>query len=157
MININKSVLGAAFLLSALVTTSAMAQNWSKAQSAVWDVVLASYEDIKNGDATWSEKWVLPNAMVWGGAYPMPRSRDSVMRWDSYQIPNSKTHVADYSPTAIVVHDSTAVAHYYYSSATESKDGERETTHGRCTDILAKEKGKWRFISWHCSDNPDND
>lgn len=151
------TLMGIMFFLTTMLTAPAMAQEWSKAQTQVWQAVLDSYEDIDAGDAKWSEKWVLPNARVWGAGYPMPRSRDSVMRWDSYQFPSSKTHVAEYSPTAIVVHESTAVAHYYYSNATEDKDGERETTHGRCTDVLAKHKGSWRFIAWNCSDDPGDD
>ncbi|MDH3587805.1 MAG: nuclear transport factor 2 family protein [Gammaproteobacteria bacterium] len=147
------SVLG----LMAILTGPAAAQTWSKAQLEVWDTVLESYKDIDAQDANWSQKWVFSDAMVWGPTFPMPRGRDSVKRWDAYQFPNSKNHVSEYSPAAIVVHDSTAVAHYYYSNASEDKDGERATTHGRCTDVLAKDGKKWRFIAWHCGDEPSDD
>ena len=140
----------------AMLAGPVSAQTWDKAQKEVWEVVLASYKDIDSKRADWSDKWVLADAMVWSGSYPMPRNRDSVKRWDTYQFPNSTTHVSEYMPAAIVVHGSTAVAHYYSSSATENKDGKRETTHGRCTDILSKDKGKWLFIAWHCTDEPSD-
>ena len=135
---------------------AADAQTWSKEQSAVWQVVLDSYKDIDKRDANWADKWVFADAMVWGPDYPMPRTRDSVKRWDAYNFPAGKTHVAEYSPVAIVVHGSTAVAHYYYSNATEDR-GKHETAHGRCTDVLAKDGKSWKFIAWHCGDAPKDD
>ena len=129
------------------------AQEWNAAQTEVWNVVLASYADIENQDANWSTKWVTEDAMVWGGSYPMPRSRDAVQRWDSYQMPQSKTMISNYAPTAIVVHGSTAVAHYYFSSGDKNKEGKHKTTHGRCSDVLAKDGDSWKFVAWHCTDD----
>jgi len=53
------------------------------------------------------------------------------------------------SPVGIVVEGSTAVAHYYFSQVTENKKGERKTIHGRYTDILILEDGKWLYIAWN--------
>jgi ketosteroid isomerase-like protein len=47
-----------------------------------------------------------------------------------------------------VIQGDTAVAHYYYSEMNEDKDGKRETTHGRYTDVLIREEGKWRYFTW---------
>ena len=145
------------FGMLAILAGSANAQSWSKEQAEVWQVVLDSYKDIDAQDASWSERWVFPDAMVWGPDYPMPRSRDSVRRWDAYNFAGSKNHVAEYAPAAIVVHGSTAVAHYYYTNASEDREGKHETTHGRCTDVLAKDGQNWKFIAWHCGDEPNDD
>lgn len=142
--------------LLAMLAGPVSAQTWDKAQTEVWEAVLGSYADIDSGNANWTDKWVLEDAMVWGGSNPMPRSRASSKKWDQYRFPNSTTKVSEYSPAAIVVHGSTAVAHYYYSNATESKKGELDTSHGRCSDVLVKEKNKWRFIAWHCTDEPSD-
>lgn len=143
--------------LLALSASAANAQTWSKDQTEVWQVVLDSYKDINAQDPNWSEKWVFADASVWSGWYPMPRSRDSVQRWDAYSFKGGKTHVAEYTPAAIVVHGSTAVAHYYYSNASEDREGKHETTHGRCTDVLARDGKSWKFIAWHCNDEPSDD
>ena len=143
--------------LMALSIGSVHARSWTEAQTEVWDVILESYKDIEARDVNWSDKWVFSDAMVWGPDYPMPRSRDSVKRWDSYQFSGGKNHLAEYSPAAIVVHESTAVAHYYTSSAVEDREGKHETTHGRCTDILARDGESWKFIAWHCGDEPGDD
>ena len=145
----NKFKIIAALLLFSRLS---LAQQWNAAQTEVWNVVLASYADIENQDVNWSTKWVTEDAKVWGSGYPMPRSRDDVKRWDSYQLPQSKTMMSNYAPAAIVVHDSTAVAHYYYSTGDKNKEGKHKTTHGRCSDILVKEGDSWKFVAWHCSD-----
>ncbi len=133
------------------------AQDWDKDQKEVWGVVLDSYADADKKDAKWSSKWVAEDALVWSSAYPMPRTRDSIQRWDAYQFPLSENKVSEYSPTGILVHGSTAVAHYYYSSATVNSEGKNKTTHGRCTDVLVKEKKDWKFITWNCADLPAKD
>ena len=148
------SLISGLLLFSVGVST---AKDWSKEQLEVWDTVLESYKDIDARDANWSDKWVFPDAMVWGPSYPMPRNRDSIKRWDRYQFARGKNHVTEYSPVAIVVHDSTAVAHYYSSSASEDADGKHEVTHGRCTDVLARDGKRWKFIAWHCGNEPSDD
>lgn len=135
-----------------LFSSMVYSQQWNAAQTEVWNVILASYADIEKQDVNWTDKWVTEDAMVWGGAYPMPRSRDEAKAWDHYRFPLSKTMISDYSPAAIVVHDSTAVAHYYYSTGDKNKDGKHKVTHGRCSDVLAKTKAGWKFVAWHCSD-----
>lgn len=140
-----------------LMAGAAQAQTWSEEQSEVWNVVLASYVDINKGDVNWTDKWVTEDALVWGSSYPMPRNRANAKRWDAYQIPMSETLMAEYSPAGIVVHDSTAVAHYYYSSGAKNTEGKHKTTHGRCSDVLVKSDDSWKFVSWHCADAPSND
>ncbi len=152
-----KILMGLSLGMLVISVSAANAQSWSKEQTEVWEVVLASYEDIEAQDANWSEKWVFPDALVWNTDYPMPRSRDSVKRWDTYQFSGGKNLVSEYYPAAIVVHESTAVAHYYYSNAQEDREGKHETTHGRCTDVLAKDGRSWKFIAWHCGDEPKDD
>ena len=140
-----------------LMAGAAQAQTWSDEQTEVWNAVLASYVDIDNKDLNWTDKWVTEDALVWGNAYPMPRTRASAKRWDAYQFPLSDTLIADYSPVGIVVHGSTAVVHYYSSSGNRNKEGKHETTHGRCSDIMVKGDDGWKFVAWNCSDEPSDD
>ena len=81
----------------------------------------------------------------------------SAKRWDAYQFPLSDTMISEYSPTGIVVHGTTAVAHYYYSSGAKNKEGKHKTSHGRCSDVLAKGDNGWKFVAWHCADEPSSD
>jgi len=144
-------------VLLLLVSAVSQAQEWNEAQTEVWNAVLGSYVDIDNNDVNWTDKWVTDDAVVWGSGFPMPRTRDSIKRWNGYQFPQSETMMSEYSPAAIVVHDNTAVAHYYYSNGAKNKEGKHKTTHGRCSDIMVKQDNSWKFLSWHCADTPSND
>jgi ketosteroid isomerase-like protein len=48
----------------------------------------------------------------------------------------------------------TALVHYYYSAASKTAEGKNKTTHGRCSDTLVRDDGKWVFLGWSCSDHP---
>ena len=146
----------AALCIAGLNATVASAQSWDKSQQEVWKAVVDSYKDIEKEDLGWTDKWVMPNASVWG-SYPMPRTRGTVKRWDSFNFGRSQTLVSEYSPASIVVHENMAVAHYYYSTGEKGEEGKTKVTHGKCTDILVRDKGSWRFIAWNCADQPEND
>jgi ketosteroid isomerase-like protein len=147
----------AAVLSVALLTgTAADAQSWDASQKEVWTTILDSYKDIENEDLAWTDKWVTPDAKVWG-SYPMPRSREAVKNWDGFNFGRSETLASEYSPAAIVVHGDMAVAHYYYSTGDKDEEGKTSVTHGKCTDILVRAEGSWRFIAWNCADMPEDD
>jgi hypothetical protein len=132
--------------------SQAIAQTWSAEQQDVWAVVVESWADIVAKDIEWTDRWVHPNAVGWNIQNPMPRSRETIKEWDRYDFDGATTMVSDFAPTAIVVQDTTAIAHYYYSLGTVDSDGERETVHGRCTDILVSDGEHWQFIGWNCGD-----
>jgi len=141
----------------ALLPRQAEAQMWSSDQQEVWGVILESWEAITARDASWSDRYVHPNAAVWSMDYPMPRTRDDVKRWDGFNFPSETILTDEYNLAALVVEGSTAVAHYYYSTGTQDAEGDRETTHGRCTDILIRSEGTWKFIAWNCTDEEKDD
>jgi ketosteroid isomerase-like protein len=150
-----KHVIKTTALLTLTIISTCNAKSWDKQQTEIWNVVTASYKDIEKKDNNWTDKWVTADAMVWGSATPMPRDRASVKRWEKFQFADGATNeVSDYSPTAIVVHGDTAVAHYYYSNGVTLKTGKQNVSHGRCTDILVKDKKSWKFVAWHCADEP---
>ncbi|TWX64966.1 YybH family protein [Colwellia sp. C1TZA3] len=140
-------------LIVTVTAFSSYAESWNEQQTEVWNIVLASYEDIDKRNNNWTDKWVTEDAMVWGNSTPMPRSRSAVKRWEKFNFEDGSTNnVAEYSPTAIVVHGDTAVAHYYYSHGITDKKGEQKVTHGRCSDVLVKDEDEWKFVAWHCAD-----
>ena len=57
-------------------------------------------------------------------------------------------------PVSIVVTGNLAVVHYRYTMARENYRKEREMVSGRYTDILLKDGGSWKFISWSGGDDP---
>ncbi|WOH37807.1 nuclear transport factor 2 family protein [Thalassotalea fonticola] len=144
-------------LLMVFTAFTSAANQLTKEQSEVWEVVIASYADIEKQDSNWTNKWATEDLLAWGNATPMPRNRASIQRWEKFQFSNGgKNVVSDYTPTGIVVHGDTAVAHYYFSNGTISKDGKADTSHGRCSDVLVRDGKSWKFVAWHCADEPES-
>ena len=56
-------------------------------------------------------------------------------------------------PLSITIHDDVAVAHYLYSTAFKSEDGEIEMSNGRYTDVLVRTEDGWKFVAWHGGDD----
>jgi hypothetical protein len=152
-------------LLSIIVILSAtgaaiapvFGQTWSDEQIEVWNVIEAQWKASMEKDATWTAKYLHEKFLAWSDESPMPRDKSSYHKWGRYGMENSTTLLQELYPVGIVVHGNTAVAHYFYSEASENRKDERKTVHGRYTDILVKENGTWRFLAWHGGDNPTND
>jgi len=51
------------------------------------------------------------------------------------------------------VHGDTAVVHYLYTMAIQTKDKRVETSNGRFTDVLVRDGADWKFVSWHGGDD----
>ncbi len=153
-----KYLLSLIVLLTGISATvsPAYGQTWSKKQLEVWKVVEASWKaEMEKED--WVDTYLHAKALVWSDERPMPRDKSSAQKWNRYGIGNSTTLLQELYPVGIVVHDNTAVVHYFYSQAAEDRKDERKTVHGRFTDVLVKEKGKWKYLAWSGGDNPTDD
>ena len=137
-------------------SSAAYSQTWSSEQTEVWDVIKAQWK-ASSAKESWVDQFLADDFQGWNRDTPAPRDKMSQAKWDRYSNENSTSLVNELSPLRIVVHGSTAVAHYYYSTAAEDREGKRETTHGRYTDILVKDGGSWRFIAWQGGDDPGGD
>lgn len=143
--------------LTAWLVTPSQAQTWSSEQLEVWGVIEAQWQASMEEDTTWHQRFLHQSFMGWDNDNPTPRNKASVERWNRYGMENITTLMQELYPIGIVVHGNTAVAHYFYSTATENREGEREMTHGRYTDVLVRDGGTWRFIAWHGGDDPEAD
>lgn len=144
-------------MIALVMPMSVAAQEWDSDQTEVWNTIVAQWEASKAEDLTWPTTALHPAFLGWSDVYPMPSSKAAVGKWNRYNVENSTTLAQELFPVGIVVVGSTAVAHYYYSTAAEGRDGKRKTTHGRYTDVLIKQDGKWTFIAWRGGDNPKLD
>jgi len=141
-------------LIALVLPVTAAAQDWSAEQTEVWDTILAQWEASKAKDLTWPERVLHPSFVGWTDENPMPNKKASVDEWTRYSSENSQVLMQELYPAGIVVVGSTAVAHYYYSTAAEDRDGKRKTTHGRYTDVLINQDGNWIFIAWRGGEDP---
>jgi hypothetical protein len=123
----------------------------------VWKVIEAEWNAGIEQDTALYDKFLHEKFLAWNNQHPMPRDKSSFKKWNRYETENSKLLIVVLYPLGIVVHGNTAVAHYFYSNASENRKKERKTIHGRFTDILVKENGTWRFLSWSGGENPTDD
>lgn len=143
--------------LTAWLAVPTQAQTWSSEQLEVWDVIQAQWQAAMAEDATWPERFLHESFQGWSYENPAPRDKEATDRWTRYENENSTTLMQELHPIGIVVHGNTAVVHYFYSTANENRQGERETTHGRYTDVLVRDGDSWRFIAWHGGGDPEDD
>lgn len=150
-----RRVLGVVVAFVFLAPLTARAQEWSAEQQEVWKFVEESWVADTSEDVTWVERMVHPDFMGWGTSYPMPRDRETYSRWNRYSDEAANTLIYSVYPVAIVVEGNTAVALYYGSIVEEDVKGDRETSHFREVDVLVRENGEWKFLSWMGADEPN--
>jgi len=145
-----KLVLTSVFLLS---YTSAFAQETADDSADVWSVIEEEWNADEKGDRKWPDRLLTDDFSGWGKISPAPRSKSSTKMWDRFNEQVGKMVAHELYPLSIVVHDDVAIAHYLYSSAFESKDGDIEMSNGRYTDVLVRSDDGWKFLAWHGGDD----
>jgi len=141
-----KLVLTSTFLLG---YASAYSQETADDSADVWSVIEEEWNADESGDRNWPDRLLLDDFSGWGANSPAPRSKSSTKMWDRFNEQLGKMLAHELYPLSIVVHDDVAVAHYLYSSAFKSKDGDIEMSNGRYTDVLVRTDDGWRFLTWH--------
>jgi hypothetical protein len=146
-------------LMAVLLFAGALvqAQTWTPAQQEVWKVSADTWEQDLNKDHSWTERSVSAQVSAWGSDYPAPRGKSSMGRWHKHWVTQNPMVMYDLAPLAVAVSGDAAVTHYYYTLATTDAGGKQSVTHGRCSDTLVRENGRWVFLGWSCSDEPKRD
>jgi ketosteroid isomerase-like protein len=136
-----------------LLAGTAIAQDEHKDETDVWIAVEAQWDANENGDKNWIDRMLMDSFYAWSKGTPAPRSKSSTRMWDRFDSEQGKIVAHELYPLEIVVEGDTAIVHYLYSSAYQSKEKDVKTTHGRYTDILVRTEDGWKFIGWHGGDD----
>ena len=139
---------------STLLFSSASAQTWSAEQQEILTVLDKTWEGIKNKE-DWIEEFVHENTVYWDWDNFAPRTREQLSEWESFSSSDGTEYrVVTIRPLAVVVEGGTAVAHYYASIGLEDDEGIQTTSERRCSDILIRDDGDWKFFTWVCGPLP---
>ena len=145
-----------AILVSALLLASgnAIAQDSAddqaaNDQAAVWSTVEAIWAAEESGDNKWVEEMLSADFVGWPNNSPAPRTKSSVRMWNNFDQDQTNRITHELYPLSIVVHGEMAVVHYLYTNAVQTKDKKTNVSSGRYTDVLVRDDGAWKFISWH--------
>ncbi len=147
-----------AFLAGIFLFTSAAATaqdavpDQASDQAAVWAAVERIWETAENG-GNWVESMLSADFVGWPKTSPAPRSKASVRMWNRFEQEQTNGITHELYPLSIVVHGDMAVVHYLYTNAVQTRDKKTEVSNGRYTDVLVRDDGAWKFISWHGGDD----
>ncbi len=122
-------------------------------QADVWSTIERQWNAQEKGDKKWIDRLLSDDFSGWGKSSPAPRGKSSTRMWNRFNEKVSKMVAHELYPLSIVVNGDIGIAHYLYTSATEDKDGEIETTNGRYTDVLMRTDDGWKFLAWHGGDD----
>ena len=145
-----KLVLTSVLLLS---FASVLAQDSAEDSADVWSVIEEEWNAIEKGDKKWPDRVLTEDFSGWSKQSPAPRSKSSTKMWNRFNDEIGKNLAHELYPLSIIVHDDVAVAHYLYSNAYQSNDGEIEMSNGRYTDVLVRTDDGWKFLTWHGGDD----
>lgn len=136
-------------LFAGMVTSSALAQEWTKAQQEVWQVIENEWAAYKAGDIAGLTAIIHPKYQGWDETSPLPYSKEKIVEQLGDIFRTRKVIFYDIEPARITVTDNAAVVDYYYSytyvdPSDESKKPVDRT--GRAVECYVKEKGKWLLL-----------
>lgn len=117
--------------------------------AAVWSAVEAIWAAEEGGDSKWVEEMLSADFVGWPNNSPAPRTKASVRMWNNFEQDQASGITHELFPLSIVVHGDMAVVHYLYTNAVQTKDKKTNVSSGRYTDVLVRDGGSWKFISWH--------
>lgn len=136
-------------ILIVSVTNAAVAQEPPSDGANVWVVIEEQWNAEEKGDKRWPDRLLTDDFSGWDKSSPAPRSKNSTIYWNRFAERQGETIAHELYPLSILVRGDTAIAHYLYTTAFQSKDGEIEVTNGRFTDVLVRTDQGWKFLSWH--------
>ena len=142
--------LGTILVGSFLLTSgTAIAQGSADDQAAVWEAVEEVWAAEESGDEKWIETMLSADFMGWPNGSPAPRSKSSTRTWYRFEQDQASGVTHELYPLSIVVHGDMAIVHYLYTNAVQTRDKKVAVSNGRYTDVLVRDDGAWKFISWH--------
>ncbi len=144
----------ALFVFMTVFAGAAAAQSWSAEQQEIWRLEEAQWKMAADKDMSWIDKYVHANLSYWENDQQMPQNKASLVRWSRYGNTMGTVLEQEIYPISIVVTGHLAVINYRYTIARENYKKERETVHGRYTDVMLKDGAQWKFITWSGGDDP---
>ena len=132
-----------------LMATHVFAQEWTKTQLEVWQVVEDGWKKWKAGDIAGEIALLHPKFQGWSSEEPVPLSKETTSQL-YYSMKDNLT--LDYyllNPVRIVVLENAALVDYYFRysiSFTWGEQKKQEEGYGKIAEFYVKEGGKWLLL-----------
>ena len=132
-----------------IATSTAFAQEWTKAQKEVWQVVEDSWAKTKSGDLNGMFAYIHEKYQGWNKEDPLPTTKEQVITWFKRITEISKLDNYELNPARITVVDNAAVVDYYLWYQVSIQKGDKKdlkTYYGKNAEFYVKEGGKWQLL-----------
>lgn len=130
-------------------TSALLAQDWTKEQKEVWQVVEDSWAKTKTWDLDGMLAYIHEKYQGWNQEAPLPMNKGQVAQFYKEMKETSKVESLNLNPARIVVTENAAVVDYYFwikSTNTVGEKKEPEVMYGKNVEFYVKEKGKWLLL-----------
>ena len=132
-----------------LFATAAFAQEWTKAQKEVWQVVEDNWTKWKNSDIEGIKLNLHEKYQGWNQDMPLPMSKDKLIKMYVSMKDMVKINSYDIEPARITVIDNAAVVNYYFTVSETIIMGDEKKQQdfkGKNAEFYVKEGGKWLLL-----------
>lgn len=136
-------------LTAFIATTTAFAQEWTKAQKEVWQVVEDSWTKWKAGDSEGATACIHEKYQGWSDDAPLPMTKEKVIQWSQEMKNIMKIEFYSINPARIVMTENAAVVDYYFmlsATYTWGEKKEMKESQGKNVEFYIKEGGKWLLL-----------
>ncbi len=130
-------------------SSSIYAQEWTKEQNEVWQVVEDGWALWSKGDMEGSMALFHDKYQGWNQEEPLPMNKKKLEKWYTSMKDMMKVQYYDIQPARITVTENVAVVNYYFSAYMVFTWGETKTEEevkGKNVEFYIKEKGKWLLL-----------
>ncbi len=144
-----KNAFMAGLVLVFLLPAKINAQEWTKSQKEVWQVVEDSWAQWKQKDLTALSQSLHDQYQGWNSDQPLPTNKQELMSATEAMKDMMTLNYYSIRPARIVVTANAAVVDYYYAMSFTRKMGDKEkmgNEHGKYVEFYVKDGGKWKLL-----------
>jgi hypothetical protein len=136
-------------LFLCIAVQGTFAQEWTKSQKEVWQIVDDSWTKFKAGDIEGSLAYIHDKYQGWNDEIPLPITKEMVRQFSQEYKDIEKINHFTLFPGRIVITENAAVVDYFYWYEATYTTGEKKKTNeskGRNVEFYIKEGGKWLLL-----------
>lgn len=147
-------------VIAFFISSSAIAQEWTKEQKEVWQTVENIWSKWKANDVPGATANLHEKYQGWNGDMALPLGKPEMTQMFQDMKDMEKLDYYFINPARITISGNAAVVDYYFNyQVTRTMGTDKKTVHekGKNVEFYVKEGGKWLLLGDMTVDEPMND